>query len=263
VPASDYQKRKTHFDRQLTLFGRNPVMEALQSAQVVPVRLHLADSNKPSPQLETMRQIAIKRGAVVVLHNRQALARISKNGRQDQGVALDIETPGFRPLDSLPELSTATTELVALDHITNPANVGMIIRTLAASPMAGVIMPRHGGAWIDPLVIKASAGAVFRATIYHCDALESGLLAMKAAGFRILGLAAGGRQAISTVPLGKNIFVLGNETEGLSSNVRACCDDLVSIPLKNDVESLNVSIAASIVAFRSIFAGHHADAGIN
>jgi len=259
VQGSDYKTRKAYFDRLLTLFGRNPVMEALQSSHVTPVRLHLADSNKPSPQLTDMQTIARGKGADIVFHTRQELARISRNGRQDQGVALDIETPGYQSLDALlaqAAREAGAMEFIALDQVINPQNLGMIIRSVAASPIAGLIVPRQGGARMDGLVIKASAGTLFQANIYTCDQLEPSLSQLATAGFRILGLGAGGQQSIDQVPSGRNVFVLGNESTGLSSNIRSCCSGIVSIPLQNQVESLNVSVAASIVAFRSIFARH-------
>jgi 23S rRNA (guanosine2251-2'-O)-methyltransferase len=250
---TDYARKKAYFDSLLTLFGRNPVMEALANNDVTPVRLHLADSNRSSRQLEEMEAIAARRGASIHRHSRDELARISRHRRQDQGVALDVELPGYLSADSLAN-SPPAGELVAIDQVTNPQNLGMILRTVAGSPTRGVILPRKGTAGIDGLVIKASAGALFSATMYHCDSLVSTLSTLKSHGYRVIGLDCAGSSSLADEPVSdNNIFVLGNESHGMSSDVREICDNIVRIPLENNVESLNVSTAAALVAFRSLF----------
>ncbi|MEX0941869.1 MAG: RNA methyltransferase [Pseudomonadales bacterium] len=253
MPNPDYEKKKQFFEDLITLFGRQPVFEALKSEQIVPVRLHLADSNKPSTQLEEMNRIAHERNVEVRFHDRKALSRISKNGRQDQGVALDVRAPGYRRADELLELTGNDIQLVALDRITNPQNLGMIIRSVGASPMAGLLLARKGNAPLDGLVIKASAGSLFKARVYHCDALPDMIKRLQSAAFKIYGLDSTGDISIREVPsAGRFVFVLGNETHGLSSNIRELCDQLIQIPLMNDIESLNVSVAASLVSFRNV-----------
>jgi len=171
---------------------------------------------------------------------------------------VDIEVPRYQALETLTKSADdaeqdTLTEIIALDRITNPQNLGMIIRSVAASPCRGLLIPRNGCARLDPLVIKASAGTLFRAQIYHCDTIDSGIEYLKATGFEVLGLAANGTLALSDVArTGRHVFVLGNETSGISDSVRHACDDIVSIPLANAVESLNVSVAASIVSFRTV-----------
>lgn len=258
MSESGYLKKKAYFDELLTLFGRKPVMEALESEEIEPVRLHLATSNRDSPLLQEMLRAAGRRGVPVFEHTRRELSRISRNGRQDQGVAIDIKAPRYRPVQELRDLAVPDAQLIAVDQVTNPQNLGMIVRAVGASPAHGVIIPLKGSARIDGLVIKASAGTLFKTRIYHCADLASALVEMRAAGYRIFGLDSKGDLSIETIPtVQKNIFVLGNETSGLSSNIRKHCDDLVRIPLANDIESLNVSVTAGIVAFRSIFRDIH------
>lgn len=249
-----YRQKRARFDYLLTLFGRKPVLEALRDDGIRPVRLHLATSNRDSEELKEMRAIADRRGVEIVEHTRETLARISKNGRQDQGVAVDIEAPGYLPVERLMAEPAVTQQLLALDGVTNPQNLGMIIRTVAASPMNGLIVPRRGGARIDGLVIKASAGTLFKCRIYHCDELAGTLEALHEIGYRIAGLDSRGSELLQSLSADKpQVFVLGNETSGISPEVEALCDTRVRIPLANGVESLNVSIAAALVAFRSTF----------
>ncbi len=248
----EYQKKKAFYDGLLTIYGRNPVMEALQDKHIQPFRLHLADSNQESKPIREMQKLARQRQVEIQFHSRDALSRISKNRRQDQGVVLDIKAPGYRSLDTLEALPD--TELIVLENVTNPQNVGMIIRAVGASPCRGIILPRKGCASIDALVIKASAGNIFKVPIYYCEHSLEGVKAMKAAGFRVIGLSSHADIALKEIDQGPpTLFVLGNETHGLSQEMLDLCDQQTRIPLNNQVESLNVSIAASIVAFRRIF----------
>ncbi|XOV88647.1 MAG: TrmH family RNA methyltransferase [Pseudomonadota bacterium] len=256
--TESYAEKKARFDRMLTLFGRKPVLEALMTNAATPVCLHLADTNRPSAELGQLQSLAIERGADVKIHSREALSRISKNRRQDQGVALDLSLPHYVPSSTLAR-STITRGLIAVDGVTNPQNLGMIIRSVGASPLDGILLASSGNARVDGLVVKASAGTIFRTPIYFCEQLHPALVRLGAEGCRIYGLDAGGTCSILDVPpSGPQVFVLGNETSGLSSNIRALCDDFVSIPLANGIESLNVSVAAALVAFRGLFAaGEH------
>ena len=128
--------------KTLTIYGRKPVLEALQDNRLSPSRLHLADSNKPGGIVGQIEELAKTRAVEVQVHARQALSRISKNGKQDQGVALDLFCPEF---DSLDNFITAEVHLsnafkaVLLNGITNPQNVGMIIRSCCAAGILSLI----------------------------------------------------------------------------------------------------------------------------
>lgn len=249
-----YQAKKRFFGRMLTIFGRKPVLEALQDPRLRPYRLHLADSNKSAGIIDEMLQLASQRGAEVLYHDKQSLSRISKNAKQDQGVALDIECEGFADAEELLADCPQELDLMALDGVTNPQNLGMIIRSVCASPMTGLLLPERGCARLDALVIKASAGTLFRARIYRCQDLAQTLAGFVAVGAAVYGLDAGASQSLATLKARpRSIFVMGNETNGLSPAVRAVCTDGLSIPMCNGVESLNVSVAASLLAFRSLF----------
>ena len=262
--AQTWLERRAQFDQLLTLFGRKPVLEALRARDVQPVRLHLATSNRDSADLREMRDIAARRDVEIVEHSRRELSRISKNGKQDQGVAVDIEAPGYQPVSTLLSASPDTLQLIAVDSVTNPQNLGMIIRSVAASPMHGMIVARKGSARIDGLVIKASAGTLFKCRIYHCSELASALADLRDAGFHITGLDSHGELSIDQVPATRpTVFVLGNETSGISPAVNALCETQVRIPLNHGVESLNVGVAAALVAFRTVFAPSPDHAALN
>lgn len=252
--SPEYLQKKRQFARMLTLFGRKPALEALQDPSLKVHRLHLAQSNKPAAILEQMQSIAQQRGVEIVMHDKHSLSRISKNAKQDQGVALDIECEKFIQADDLLRNLPATFELLAVDNVTNPQNLGMIIRSVCASPCLGLLMPERGCAKLDALVIKASAGTLFRAPLFRCQNLAQTLAQFAQQGADIYGLDAHAEHSLTEFTPGKrSVYVLGNETEGLSAPVRAACNSTLSIPMCNGVESLNVSVAASLLAFRSVF----------
>ncbi len=237
----------------ITLYGRKPVLEILIDTSTQVFRLHLADSNMKGETIGQIERLAAERNIEIVRHSKQALSRISKNARQDQGVAIDIQALHYQSVD---KIDPDTFEILGLDQITNPQNLGMIIRSVAASPTQALLLPKKGCARIDPLVHKASAGTLIKSSIYHCPTLETGIKKLKSEGFEVFGLDGNADTPLSTIgtsPGTRRLFLLGNETTGLSEECLRLCDQLVSIPLRNNVESINVANAATLVAFRSTF----------
>ena len=253
-PSDTYESKKKRYDNMLTLYGRKPVLEVLQIPTIEVFRVHLAKTNHSAEVMDEIESLARDRKIEIRMHSRQELSRISKNGRQDQGVAIDLIAPDYRSLEDLPlNIVKPGFEILLLDRITNPQNLGMIIRSVAASPMNGLILPRSGNAGIDPLVFKASAGTLFNAPIFHCQSTESAIRFLKENGVRICGLDGQGNIALGDLHVDQpQAIVLGNETMGLGAEVKQACDLLIKIPMANQVESLNVSAAATLVAFRRI-----------
>jgi len=247
-----YLEKKKMYDGMLTVYGRKPVLEALQDKATHIHRLHLAESNKSADILDEIIKIAKAKGAEILYHNRAALSRISKNSSQDQGVAADLVCRGFQTFDRFLEKNSGKPfTLLALDGLSNPQNLGMIIRSACAGNIDGILLPQHGSAQIDPLVIKASAGTVFRAPILRCKYLVDALRTFREAGTLICSLSS---HATSTLkefqPQQACIYVLGNETEGVSKEISKLCNESVRIPMNNGVESLNVAVTAALIAFR-------------
>lgn len=246
-----YQAKKQFFGSLLTVYGRKPVLEALRDPAVTLFRLHLADSNKPAGILDEIMAIAERQGAEVRYHDRKGLSRISKNSKQDQGVAADLQCSGYQSyqqfLQTPPEHAY---RLLALDRITNPQNLGMIIRSACAGAIDGILLPEKGGAQIDSLVIKASAGTLFRAPILRCEGLSEALRAFRSAGADVCALSSHARQTLGEFqPNAPCVYVLGNETEGVSDEAEQYCNRRVRIPMNNGVESLNVAVTAALIAF--------------
>ena len=144
----------------ITLYGRKPALEALRDPTLTIHCLHLATSNRPSGIISQLLEIASERQIEVRHHDRLALSRISKNSKQDQGVALDIRCESFLSVMDVSAQAFRDARLLALDGITNPQNVGMIIRSAVAAGIDGLLYPAKGVAALGPLVIKASSGTV-------------------------------------------------------------------------------------------------------
>ncbi|MBW3615694.1 MAG: RNA methyltransferase [Actinobacteria bacterium] len=232
-------------DRFVTVYGRKPVLEALADARLTVDKLLLAD-NAPGAAVQELVAAAGRRGVEVRRVPAQQVTRVSRNGRHDQGVVADVVAPALRRLS--PEAAaTLAGPVLVLDGITNPQNVGMILRTATAAGVAGVVLPRVGVADLGPLVIKASAGVAFEAPVLRADDVASAVELLRDARFAIFGLASGSQRSLwDARPFpGRTAFVLGSETAGLSVAV----DEEVSIPMAGRVESLNVAVAAGVLCF--------------
>ncbi len=215
------------------------------------MRLHVAKGIKQTGIVAQILELANSNNIEIKRHGKRQLSYISKNSRQDQGVALDLHAPNLRLIEDLPRDAT---QLLALDGVTNPQNLGIIIRSVAASPLDGLILPMKGNAPIGPLVYKASAGTVVKATIYQSETIDHAIAFLKQRNFATYGLAGQGSQPLNSIGVEQqSVFILGNESEGLARDTEAMCDELIHIPMANDVESINVSAAATLVAFRHLF----------
>ena len=245
----EYLAKKAFFDKILTIYGRNAVMEALEDEAVAIHKLHLSKSNKDADVLEQMKSIAKKRDIQVAYHDKQSLSRISKNAKQDQGVALDIVLEHFGDEESFMKAHKVY-RVIALDGVTNPQNLGMIIRSCAAGNVDAILLPTKGAAQISPLVIKASAGTLFKMPIIKTTNLARTLHTFQSEGASLYTLSSHASKGYKEQSYSnKTIFVLGNESEGVSKSVEDLCDTSIAIPMQRGVESLNVAVTASLLAF--------------
>ena len=246
--SQEYKKKKAFFEKVITLYGRNVVLELLQDNSIEIHKIHMADSNKTDKTISDILSLAKQRNLEIYYHKKAALSRISKNAKQDQGVAIDIISQSYNNAREIQNLQSF--KLIALDGIHNPQNLGMIIRSCAAGNVDGIVLPKANSAKISPLVMKASAGTLFKLPIYFCNSLEELLPTLK--DTKIYSLSSHATKSIYDNNAGtKSIFVLGNESEGVSAEVEKICNASLSIPMNRGVESLNVAVTASLLAFMS------------
>jgi 23S rRNA (guanosine2251-2'-O)-methyltransferase len=238
-------------ERFITLYGRMPVLSALRDVSVVIDKVVVSRRAQGEAVLEILAA-ATSRGIAVERATQERVTRLSRNGRHDQGVVADIEAPGLEELDAWLERQAPSSalQLIVLDGVTNPANVGMIVRTVTAAGLDGVVLPRAGSPDVGPLLIKASAGVALRAAILRTATASSAVDALSAAGFELHGLRGNEATTLWDTDFGERVaLVLGNETDGISAQVASRLASWVAIPLANNVESLNVAAAAAVVGY--------------
>jgi len=235
-------------DTFITVYGRKPVLEALDDIDLTVDKVILAEGLRGEPVREIL-SAARDRGIPVQRASAHRVKVLAGNGRHDQGVLADVVAPRMAPVDAFLDDLVGPASVLVLDRVTNPANVGMILRSATAAGLDGVLLPRRGVPAIDPLVVKASAGVAFRAPVLRAWTAEEGCAALRDAGFGVYGLAAGGPSLLEAELPGRIALVLGNETDGLSDAVRAELDGTLAIPMLGGVESLNVASAAAVASF--------------
>lgn len=245
--SEEYLAKKRFFDSLITLYGRNVAVEVLRDDAVQIHKLHLSKSNRIDETIEEIISLAEMRGVEIKYHTKESLSRISKNSAQDQGVAIDVVSQNYRSASNIATDLPNSFRLLALDGINNPQNLGMIVRSAAASRIDGIVLPRRNSTKLSPLVMKASAGTLFKIPIYYCETLDEILTLSDTA---IITLSSHAKDDIHSLQIpSRAIFVLGNESEGVSESVMRASTHSVSIPMHRGVESLNVAVTAGIVSF--------------
>ena len=236
-------------DTFITVYGRKPVQEALDDVDLRVDKVVLADDARGEP-IRAILAAARDRGVPVQRASAHRVKVLAGNGRHDQGVLADVVAPRMQPVDEfLLDLGNDPAAVLVLDRVTNPANVGMVLRSATAAGLDGVLLPRRGAPAIDPLVVKASAGVAFRAPVLRASTAADGCAALRAAGFAVYGLDAGAASLMAARLPDRVSLVLGNETDGLSDDVAAELDGVLAIPMHGGVESLNVASAGAVAAF--------------
>ena len=238
-------------DTFITVYGRMPVLEVLEDPSRHIDKIVVAERSQ-GDNLGRILDLAERRGVPVQYATANRVKLLAGNGKQDQGVLADVVAPRMKTIDEfVPGLRGGSTyNVLVLDGVNNPSNVGMIIRTATAAGVSGVVLPHFGSPNIDPLVIKASAGVAFRASILRSRTAAEATRDLKQAGFRIFGLSGDGRSSVfgARLPI-RSAFVLGNETEGVSPGTADSVDEWLAIPMSGGVESLNVASAAAVLCF--------------
>jgi 23S rRNA (guanosine2251-2'-O)-methyltransferase len=248
--AQSHSRRPAkRIDETEMVLGRNPVLECLR-ADVPATALYVALGTEADERLTESVARAADLGISILEVPRADLDRMTTN-HLHQGIALQVPPYDYAHPDDL--LAVATTEsspalLVALDNISDPRNLGAIVRSVAAFGGHGVLIPQRRSASVTAVAWRTSAGAAARVPVARATNLTRALKGWADSGLRVIGLDAGGDTALDdldgTDPL---VVVVGSEGKGLSRLVRQTCDEVVSIPMAGHTESLNASVAAGVV----------------
>jgi 23S rRNA (guanosine2251-2'-O)-methyltransferase len=239
--------RKT--DDTEVVLGRNPVLECLRAGAPA-TALYIALGADADERLTESVRIAADSGISILEVPRHDLDRIAANGLH-QGVALQVPPYSYaHPDDLLAEATRDSTPalLVALDNISDPRNLGAIVRSVAAFGGHGVLIPQRRSASVTAVAWRTSAGAAARVPVARAPNLTRALKNWADSGLQVIGLDAEGDTTVDELEgAGPVVLVVGSEGKGLSRLVRENCDAVVSIPMAGPTESLNASVAAGVV----------------
>ena len=232
--------------------GRNAVLEAMEVE--IPIRAaYVAVGAERDDRLRDIFKIAADRGTPLLEVARSELDRLT-GGAVHQGIALQLPVFEYvHPDDLLAAALDSDREplIVALDSITDPRNLGAIVRSAAAFGAHGVLIPERRSAGMTAAAWKTSAGAAARIPVARATNLNRSLRTYAEAGLTLIGLDGHAATSISEVPdmSGPVVLVVGSEGAGLSRMVREACESLASIPISESVESLNAGVAAGIALY--------------
>lgn len=256
APSADRapkMRRPKSSDESEFVTGRNSVLEALR-AKIPATTLYIASRIEYDDRVKEVMSIATKRGLPILEVMRPELDRLGGFDSVHQGLVLKVPPYEYaHPLELLDNVISQgkVPLLVALDGITDPRNLGAIIRSVAAFGGHGVIVPQRRSVGMTAAAWKTSAGAAARTPVAMASNLNQSLKALKERGVFVLGLAGDGDVELpgmswATSPL---VVVVGSEGKGLSRLVTENCDAVVSIPISSTTESLNAGIAASVTLY--------------
>jgi len=227
------------------LYGRHPVLEALLAGAAIR-RVLIAKGAAKADNLEQIRAAAIRAGAEVQFQERRVLDRLT-GGRNHQGVVAEAEPYRYSDADDL--LQRESARLILLDGVTDPSNLGSILRSMEAFGWTAVLTPKRRSVGVTPAVRKVAAGAADRIPVAQVGSPADAVSKLREAGFLVAGLDPSGTVDYADEQLCSQRFclVVGAEGKGLSELVKKRCEILVKIPMRGALASLNVAVAAAVV----------------
>ncbi len=235
------------------LEGRNAITEAIRSGRTID-KVFVA-SGDTDRALQHLAAQAKEAGAVVVPVDRRKLDTMSTTGRHQGIIALAAAHEYFTVADLLQEAAARGENalIVICDELTDPHNLGAIIRSAECAGAHGVIIPKRRSVGLTATVAKASAGAVEYMKVARVTNINAAIQELKDNGVWVFGTAAEGSIPMYEADLkGPAAIVIGNEGEGMSPLVRKNCDVMVHIPMNGKISSLNASAAASILLYEAV-----------
>ena len=227
-------------------------MEGLRS-QLPVSAVYVAEGTERDGRLREVFRVAADRGIALLEVARPELDRLT-GGAVHQGIAARVPAYEYAHPDDLLDRAAETREaplIVALDSVTDPRNLGAVVRSAVGFGAHGVLVPERRSAGMTAAAWKTSAGAAARVPVAQATNLTRQLKAYQAAGCMVVGLAADGEVSLPDLDLadGPLVVVVGSEGGGLSRLVAETCDQLVRIPMAGSLESLNAGVAASVALY--------------
>lgn len=229
--------------------GRNAVLEAFRSGKTVD-KLYILDGCQDGP-VRTIAREARKHDTIIQYVKKERLDQLSETGKH-QGVIAVAASYEYASVEDILNKAREKGEppfIFLLDNIEDPHNLGAIIRTANLAGAHGVIIPKRRAAGLTAVVARTSAGALNYTPVAKVTNLKTVMEELKKEGMWFVCADMGGTSYYELDLKGPMGLVIGNEGEGVSRLVKGNCDFIASIPMKGDIDSLNASVAAGILAF--------------
>lgn len=237
---------------ELTIEGRNPVLEAFRSGKTID-RLFVLEGCKDGPIQSILRE-AKKHDTIVSFVKKERLDQLSETGKH-QGVIAKAAAYEYAEVDDILEAAREKNEppfIIILDHIEDPHNLGAIIRTANLAGAHGIIIAKRRAVGLTATVAKASAGAINYTPIAKVNNIATAIEDLKKHGMWFVCADMDGETMYNLDLTGPIGVVVGNEGEGVSKLVKEKCDFVASIPMKGDIDSLNASVAAGVLTYEIV-----------
>lgn len=254
---SSRKSNQIEFDQKLEpedselVYGRHSVLAILKSDSNID-RIWVTAKLRQVPQFYSLLQAAKANGAIIDEVEMRRLDLLTQGGNH-QGIAIQIAPYSYWELEDLLEhAKTTSTEpvIIIADGITDPHNLGAIIRTAEAMGVQGLVIPQRRAVGVTSTVMKVAAGALTTFPVARVVNLSQALDKLKEAGFWLYGTSAESSKLLHTINFRGAIgLVIGSEGKGLSNLIQRNCDELVAIPLSGETPSLNASVAAAIAIY--------------
>ncbi len=251
--AHDVEMREAGDETErFAIEGRNAVIEAFRSGRTID-KLYVQDGCKDGPVL-TIKREAAKHGTLIKYVARERLDQLSETGKH-QGVIAYAAAYAYAEVEDMLQAAGAKGEdpfLILLDNIEDPHNLGAIIRTANLAGAHGVIIPKRRAAGLTATVAKASAGAINYTPVAKVTNLTKTMEELKKKGMWFVCADMDGEQMYRLNLTGPMGLVIGSEGEGVSRLVKENCDFIAGIPMRGDIDSLNASVAAGVLAYEIV-----------
>lgn len=231
------------------VYGKNPVAELLKSGKPINKVLFLEDG--PTGRNQDIVALLRERNIPYQFVDRQTLDRLT-NRERHQGMLAYIAAREYSSIEDILALAQERQEdpfILMLDEIEDPHNLGALLRSVDAVGAHGVIIPKRRSVTLTGTVAKTSAGAVEHVLVARVSNLVQALKELKKHGCWVSGAEAGGKQAFEADLTGARVIVIGSEGKGIGRLLLENCDEIVSLPMKGKVTSLNASVAGSIMLY--------------
>ncbi|MCU0082686.1 23S rRNA (guanosine(2251)-2'-O)-methyltransferase RlmB [Streptococcus danieliae] len=229
------------------IYGLHAVMEALEAG--TGNKLYVQEDLR-GKKVDAIKEVARDQKVPISWTSKKKLDEMTQKGVH-QGLVLRVSAYAYQTLEDV--LAKAEGQenplILILDSLTDPHNLGSILRSADALGVAGVVIPKHRAVGITPVVAKIATGALEHVPVARVTNLSQALTKLKEAGFWIFGTDMDGTPSHQWNTTGKLVLIIGNEGKGISPNIKKQVDEMITIPMDGHVQSLNASVAAAILMY--------------